>query len=215
MPAERFATQDGPPVEKTAPKGGIIAIILRPSENNDGTYAYYCFDHNHYTELQERKKVLGGVGLMSETYWPDEDPDHALARCYVEEVLGIDPAHMTEDEFEAFIAQAAATVTSRLRLLGEFTHAFNSKDRSRYHEDPTHIGAVRIFADDDRVMPVGELPLHPNSNQVPEVVYSGYLREGDLDHRYIQYRTGYDTRYLLGSLEVAEIFEQHGIIIEK
>jgi len=201
-----------PNIEPHIKKQGVIAIILRPSENNNGTYSYYLLDHNHYSQTESGipKTVHAGIGLMSETMKEGETSDdylRVLARGYVEEIMGQSPEGVGEDVFSGLVEEARANMESKLTEIGTFTHDFNYDNPDKYHTDPNTRGFVHVFVDDDRVMDVGDI------NQ-EEVVYAGYLGNADLDHKYIHFRSGYDTRLLLGSPELQDILYQNNISID-
>ncbi|KXK10469.1 MAG: hypothetical protein UZ22_OP11002000773 [Microgenomates bacterium OLB23] len=196
-------------------KQGVIAIILRPSDSKDGSYTYYLLDHNGYshTEVDGRKTVVGGIGLLSETMHNGESPEDyltVLARGYVEEIMGISPETGTSSEsFNNLVSQTKESMRTNLREIGSFLHDFNYHDRNHYADDPDTRGHVHVFLDDHAVMDIGDI------NQ-EEVTFAGYLGSGvdGIDHPRAHFRSGYDTRLLLNSPELQDILIEHCITIE-
>lgn len=191
---------------------GVIAIILRPeivaqggSSVYSGKYSYFCLDHNGYQH--DDRRVKAGIGLMSETYEPDDvDIYDALARSYVEEIMGCNKSNDPHDEFEEKVATSRAMLVEQLQLIGHFNYEFNYSDPTQYTSHPDTCADVMIFVDDDCIFPVGPV-------QSEEVCYTGYLGRGDLDNPYIRFRTGYNTRHLLETPELADILASADIEI--
>lgn len=190
---------------------GVIGIILRPSETQLGAYEFYLLDHNRYSDDESGtpKTVHEGIGLLSETMKPDESPNQyklVLGRGYVEEIMGIKPESVTPAAFQRLIEHAKDAMEANLTELGSFTHDFNYHNKELYSSHPNTRGYVHVFVDNDRKMDVGDICKD-------EVEFAGHLGVRDLDHPYIQYRTGYDTRLLLGSAELQDILDAHSITI--
>ena len=191
---------------------GVIAIILRPEVAAvDGTpiytgkHVFYCLDHNGYQH--DDRRIKAGIGLMSETFEPGEtDVYTALARSYVEEILGIKaiPDNPNND-FNARVEEVCEGIMHHLTDLGTFEYAFNYTDPTRYLTHPDTIASVMVLLDDDCMLPVGSV------EGSEEVHYAGYLGKEDLDHPYIRYRTGYNTRHVLATPQLAAILDAAGI----
>lgn len=199
--------------DQTVPlRRGVIAIILRPeideTETPTGRYNYYCLDHKTYNH--DTRHIKAGVGLMSETFESDEDdPYAALARSFVEEILGQMPRpDDPNDTFMCHVRQVRETIINNLRTIGQFEHSFNYHDRGQYFSNPDAQGTVLVMVDDRGVLPVGDVI------GSEEVCYAGYLDRGDLDHPYIHFRSGYDMHYLLKECEkVKDILNQADITL--
>lgn len=186
-------------------KQGVIAVILRPSDDGSNTYTFYVLDHNHYAEQSEDKIVHRGIGLFSETMKQGEgsaDYLSVMARGYVEELMGISDS---DPSFPDYVVQARGAMAANLQELGSFIYDFEYTIPNR--EPILTRGHVHVFRDDNKVMDVGEV-------NRGEIAYAGYLGAGDLDHNYALYRTGYDTRTILGSAELQDILMEHAITIE-
>lgn len=217
MSAEAPVAANAPidPEKPSIVKQGIIAIILRPSDTQTGAYEYYLLDHNHYSQNEDGtpKTVHAGIGLLSETMQEGEDSEDYLsvmARGYVEEIMGVKLSEKPDgaelDSFARLVGQARAGMEENLREIGTFNHDFNYHDRDKYFSDPNTRGFVHVFVDDTRRMDVGDI------NQ-EEVDFAGHLGSMDLNHPYIRYRTGYDTKFLLESPELEDILRANDITI--
>jgi len=194
---------------------GVIAIILRPSETQAGAYEYYLLDHNHYSQNEDGtpKTVHAGIGLLSETMQSGEvhgDYLSIMARGYVEEIMGITlskrPSNDELARFASYVQLARKGMEENLREIGNFNHDFNYHNRDVYLSEPNTRGHIHVFVDDNRIMDVGEI-------NKEEVEFAGHLGSGDLDHPYIHYRSGYDTKLLLQSPELEDILRANDITI--
>jgi hypothetical protein len=191
-------------------KQGVIAVILQPM--GDDTHGFYLVDHNHYSQDEEghgHKQVRSGLGLMSETFKKGETPDDIMAvltRGVVEEMCGYDPDLMDPEVFEEHMRRWQPGLKAALRKIGSFEHDFNYKRPDVYLTEPDTRGHVQVFVDDRSMMYVG--PINQDEAAATMVMGQSVLTDQDL-----VFRSGYDTRLILGSAELQDILVANAITI--
>ncbi len=211
-PAEAVVDPNKEPIKSI--REGVIAVILQPSQANDGTYEFYLVNHNHYQQDEDgkQKTVRNGLGLVSETFKEgdsSEDLMNVLARGVIEEMCGGDPDAMSEEVFEDQMRRWRIGLEAALRPIGSFVLDGSKADQAMYFDefpDMAIKGNILVCVDDNRMMYVG----HIGQEEQEGTLTMGRRVLTDLS---LEFRSVYSTPLILASPELQDILRANDITI--